>query len=280
MDPSDPLTRLVDLAGDDFQRRLELERLRLEGEKLRLEARRSDRNDRWLVRLFPVVVTAAVSLVGVAISIAQVWSANISRDREQSIANTRYEQERAAAAINAERQWRMTVLNVVTQNFDRIVSKDAEQRSVIRATLSAALTDSLAQRVFSAFALATQGEVSSDWQAASRQAEARIEARRRRARQLIENLFAPDPSVRRSAGEEIIRDWRSDPAFAAQMIAYARQHPENPDGVYNTVAMLGSMEPSAFPPGSHALAFLREAEANGSKTRELSRQLQRRLLQV
>jgi hypothetical protein len=275
----DSLAELSRLAGDDFVRRIEVEKLRLEREKLVADERKAARGDRWLVRLFPIVVSAAATVVGIAISVAQVSSASIERRSVQRLAELRFGEERAAAAINADRQWRMTLLDIVSKNFDRIVSQDPEHRDVIRAALNTALTDSLAQRVFSGFATATKGEVSVGWQNATRDVEARIDDRQRRASQLIASLFAADAPARTAAGAEIIRGWRSSPEFAAQMIAYARQHRDNGNGIFNVVAMLDNMETATLRSiRGPVLGFLQEAEANGERTRQLSRQVQRRLV--
>jgi hypothetical protein len=274
----DSLAELSRLAGEDFVRRIEVEKLRLEREKLRADERKAERSDRWLVRLFPIVISAAATLIGIVISVAQVRTANITRQSDQRLAELRYSEERAAAAINADRQWRMTLLDLVSKNFDRIVSPDPEHRNVMRAALNTALTDSLAQRVFSAFATATRGEASEGWKSATRDVEARIDDRQRRASQLIASLFADNARARTAAGEEIIRDWRANPEFAAQMIAYARQHRANGNGVYNAVAMLDNMETATLRSiRGTVLGFLQEAEANGERTRNLSTQVQRRL---
>jgi hypothetical protein len=96
--------------------------------------------------------------------------------------------------------------------------------------------------------------------------------------QMIADLFATDASVRKAAGDEMLRGWRSDSTAVRLLVEYAQQHPDNKDGTFNAVAILNELDPNAV--SRHrtiVLPFLKNAEKNGEKTAQRSVQLQRRL---
>jgi hypothetical protein len=172
--PNLPVDELRSLADGDFERRLKLEELILNHQRAIWE-------DRWLVRMFPIIVSAAVSIVTIAISGTQLLSARFERESDAKRDSLRYEQEREAARIIADRQYRMAILDVITKNFERLTSGDSLQIRPIRAALETALPDSTATGVFGSLARATTGTARAVWTSASVDAARRADAEDRRA---------------------------------------------------------------------------------------------------
>jgi len=156
---SDPLT---DLTKQQWEREQALRQLAVDEGRLKLEQHRLRLDNRWFVRMFPVLVPAAVSLAGVLITVAQYHSANLATASADS---ARLDASRRAA-IEADRTWRLEILKFVAANFTRITSSDPVERNAMRGTMVAALPDSLALIVFSQLERAAPPAARNTWASA------------------------------------------------------------------------------------------------------------------
>lgn len=95
---------------------------------------------------------------------------------------------------------------------------------------------------------------------------------------LIAALFASDSASRVDAAQKIIAGWRDDPELPGELIQYAAERRDNPNGVYNTVVVLGSLSKETLAKNRQAiLEFERSAQTQGPKTRKAGEDLRARL---
>ena len=86
---------------------------------------------------------------------------------------------------------------------------------------------------------------------------------------LIEQLFAPEGSLRVRAYNEIIRQFRNKPEIIDDLIKYARGNMDNDNGVYNTVVTLKNLSRDITQPKKADInSFCGEARLNGEKTKK------------
>lgn len=94
----------------------------------------------------------------------------------------------------------------------------------------------------------------------------------------VVNLFAADPRTRIAAAQALLERWRSDPELVPELLAYASRHPENDNGVYNTVVVLNGLSPGTLRPHrAEVERFLDFAGTRGPKTAGVVEQLRARL---
>lgn len=137
-------------------------RLSLEERRLKLEQGRYEADNRWFVRILPVILGAAISGAGLLLSCAQVRSAEIAR----SSADSARAQERRQAAMASDRTWRLDVLRFIAANFEQITSQDSVKRNGFRGAMTATIPESLAYIVFVELEKAAIPDQQSTWRVA------------------------------------------------------------------------------------------------------------------
>jgi hypothetical protein len=86
---------------------------------------------------------------------------------------------------------------------------------------------------------------------------------------LIEQLFAPEGSLRVRAYNEIIRQFRTKPEIIDDLIGYAGKNLDNDNGVYNTVVTLKNLSREITQPKKAEInSFCDNAQTNGEKTKK------------
>jgi hypothetical protein len=122
--------------------KLELERERFESEK-KIAAQES----RFFYRNFATVISAAISIAALSVSISQVWVAKIEKQREIDQAKAKAESELELARERDDRKWNYDALQFVSSNKDAIFGGDELQQKRIRdvmvVTFPVAVTDIL-----------------------------------------------------------------------------------------------------------------------------------------
>jgi hypothetical protein len=96
--------------------------------------------------------------------------------------------------------------------------------------------------------------------------------------QLIEDLFDPNPSVRKKAYGGLLPRYEDDPTLIPELLGVARANPRNVDGLYNTLVVLSHMNKESLRPHSNEIRSFAEASKSvGPKVAERSNTLLSRL---
>jgi hypothetical protein len=103
-------------------------------------------------------------------------------------------------------------------------------------------------------------------------------ALKNRKDELVSELYANDPDTRRIAARALVDGWRNDPGLAQHLIDHADANKDNPNGVYNSVVVLGGLSQNALAPHREKVeSFLTTASTQGTKTAEQAQRVKKRL---
>jgi hypothetical protein len=111
----------------EFERDKRERELRLENKRFSLERRRSQFEQRFVNKNLGVLISAAISLAAVLVSIGQVWVAKISKDKELQVASfqkvaederldKQKDKELTSQDAERERQWNLSRAKFITEN--------------------------------------------------------------------------------------------------------------------------------------------------------------------
>jgi hypothetical protein len=96
--------------------------------------------------------------------------------------------------------------------------------------------------------------------------------------QLVSDLYANDADTRRVAARALVDGWRNDTSLAPRLIDHADANKDNPNGVYNSVVVLGGLSPTALAPHRDKVeSFLATASNQGAKTAEQAQRVKKTL---
>ncbi len=144
---------------------LEREKLALERDRLALERERLSLEGNVLRRNFGVLVTAAVSLGAIFVSLAQVWIAYIGKEREREASSAQLKitevqgtQRLELERIERERRWKFDAAKFVSENMDMIFSSDDPSRARIRDMMLAVFPDEITGPLFKRLETSLQSE--------------------------------------------------------------------------------------------------------------------------
>src|SRR5437764_15334784 len=80
-------------------------RLEIERERLKLLRAKSGAETRFTHRHFGTMLTAAISLAAVAVSISQIWAAYVTKDREIALAQAQKDRELSVVQSQKDREY-------------------------------------------------------------------------------------------------------------------------------------------------------------------------------
>jgi hypothetical protein len=133
---------------------LEREKLEIEKERLRLEKRRTESESYFSGRHGGALIAAAVSVIGVAVSGAQVWVAHVTKDKELALQKSQDDTKLQNERDERDRRWKLDMATFVFTHKADIFTEDAARgvqvRNVMLATFPLSITDALFQRIESA----------------------------------------------------------------------------------------------------------------------------------
>lgn len=99
-----------------------------------------------------------------------------------------------------------------------------------------------------------------------------------RRNELIRNLFADNAQLRIAAARDFIQGWQNDSHAISELLNFASQNMENPNGVYNTIVVLNQFSKRALEIYRVDIdKFLDKAKQIGPKTSEQAMLLEERL---
>ena len=178
------------------------------------------------------------------------------------------EAQRQRDLIAAESSLRVAKANIIPPLMDALLSNDAARRQLAVSTLLIALPTEGPE-------LARIVAASDPSQEVKQYASASLD-RRRQA--LLIDLFSADSQTRIEAARALIAGWREDGTVVQELIRYAEEHRDNPNGVYNTVIVLGGLSPAATMGHRDAiLRFAEWAQRQGRKTKSAVEELTAKL---
>lgn len=95
---------------------------------------------------------------------------------------------------------------------------------------------------------------------------------------LVQNLFGSTAAIRGAAYDELISRFSNDPELVPKLLAHAQAHPQNHNGVYNTLVVLSRLDHRALKSDVTAIRALAEkSRAIGPKTSDRADKLLARL---
>ena len=97
---------------------------------------------------------------------------------------------------------------------------------------------------------------------------------------VLEKLFAPTASVRGAAYEQLMSRFSKSPELVPRLLAYADEHIENQNGIYNSLVVLSHLDHRELRSDLSSIrAFAAKARTIGPKTAERAEKLIQRLPQ-
>jgi hypothetical protein len=207
--------------------------------------------------LIAVLIPAAIALAGHFIA-QGISRAEIASEERQA----------AQSRIVAEANTRIGQAELLNTFMQSLTSDNANERKIAIDAILIAMPDQ-------GPAIVRGVARYDDDESVQEKAEASINDRLSR---LVEALFAAEAAVRQQAAQELIQGWRTVPELIPALIAYARNHPANENGVYNTVVVFNAL--GRGPLMAHrdeVMAFLDEAKAIGPRTRRLAEEVEGQL---
>ncbi len=126
------------------QAKLELERERFEFEKETAVGER-----RFLFRNSATVITAAISLAALAVSISQVWVEHIRRQREIEVTQVQNDKELKLEELREDRKWKYDALQFVSSNKDAVFGGNDSERKRIRDVMTVTFPVEILDKLFS-----------------------------------------------------------------------------------------------------------------------------------
>lgn len=201
--------------------------------------------ERWLA-VATVLVPASIALAGHLIG--------------KEIKNTEIAAQDHREALNRElarSQLRISQAGVINTLMHALTSANPQERRLaVRAVLVALPEDGPAL-----VRIVAEGDEN---QAVKAEAKATLS---NQVNDLLQALYGPEKSARIQAAQALVGAWRADPAAAGAILAYADAHPDNEQGIFNTVIVLTDFTDQALLPHHQAIQrFADKARANGPKT--------------
>lgn len=132
--------------------KLELEREKFEFEKeqkFKFEKEKAKLESGFFYRNAASIITAAISLAALSVSISQVWVADIARNKEIETTRLQKEKELQLAELREDRRWKYDSLQFISSNKESIFSKDELERKRIRDVIVITFPPELSDKLFS-----------------------------------------------------------------------------------------------------------------------------------
>lgn len=178
---------------------------RLEIKRYALERYKANREQRFINRNFGILISAAISLSAVLVSLGQVWVAKISKDKEMDVAllqkqaeNERLDKQRnkelMMQAAEQERQWNLSRAKFIADNKKVLFEGRPEELKRMSLLIETLFPADIAVAMFEDFkSTAASPEVQTVWTTAQERVQKRVRANPNLTRQ--SRLSAPPLQV-------------------------------------------------------------------------------------
>jgi hypothetical protein len=161
---------------------------RLEIRRYALERYKANREQRFINRNLGVLISAAISLSAVLVSLGQVWVAKISKDKEMEVAllqkqaeNERLDRQRnkelIMQAAEQERQWNLSRAKFITDYRKILFEGRPEELKRMSLLIETLFPPNIAVAMFEDFkSTATSSEAQTVWNTAQERIQKRVRA--------------------------------------------------------------------------------------------------------
>jgi hypothetical protein len=183
----------------------------------------------------------------------QKAAAKEAMEREQLATERARERELAISEISV----RVSQASVIPPLIDGLLSTDVQRRKLAISAVLIALPEDGPKLVREISTEAPDQEVRT-------YASSALQSRKDH---LVGELYAEDADARKGAARALAEGWRNDPDLAKRIVDQADANKDDPNGVYNSVAVLAAMSPQALAQHKARVeTFVRNAAAQGDKT--------------
>ena len=221
--------------------KLETEKCTLERERLKLEQERS--RPAFFQKNWQAVISVAVSVAAVIVSVGQFYSARSVQRQEYAIKKVETLQRFLPDIASPERRDAALLLLVNSNLMD--------ESEVARLALALKATKVLSDLNTGGYAQAGHYESVLNKEMAD----------------LIKGIFSNDASVRRASAAALLSDWSTNPNLVPGLLDYAAANPGNENGIYNTVIVLENLRSDTLKPYREGIINFAVAAKNiGQKT--------------
>jgi len=131
------------------EEQLNEDKFKLERERFEFEKETAVRERRFLYRNSAAVITAAISLAALAVSISQVWVEHIRKDREIAVTQVKNDKELKLEELREDRKWKYDALQFVASNKDAIFGGIDSERKRIRDVMTVTFPVEILDKLFS-----------------------------------------------------------------------------------------------------------------------------------
>ena len=131
------------------EEQLNEDKFKLERERFEFEKETAVRERRFLYRNSAAVITAAISLAALAVSISQVWVEHIRKEREIEVTQGKNDQELKLEELREDRKWKYDTLQFVASNKDAIFGGIDSERKRIRDVMTVTFPVEILDKLFS-----------------------------------------------------------------------------------------------------------------------------------
>lgn len=185
------------------------------------------KKDVWdrLTSLATILVPAAIALAGYFISNGMKEAELTSQERLAA-------QSQSIAVANTK----IAQANLINTMIKSLTSPDAQERKLAVQAVLIALPEQ------GPVLVRTVAEFDQD-------PGVKVAARNsldQRIGTLIRDLYSDSPNERVAAAQDIIQGWREEPDAVKALVDYAAAHPENSNGIYNTIVVLNDFAAPAL----------------------------------
>lgn len=215
-----------------------------------------------------LIITSIISLAAVAVSFIQIYDAKATRQAELERQQTQYDQNRQTEQDKEGRELNIRLANFISENQDKVFSKDKVDRERMRELILAAFPAESANKVFDRLAaVASDKEAVENWQQGATKAKSLADDARDK---LIGEMFSGDKNTRIAATTEVFRNWSGDSEIVPRAVDYATNNRGNKSGIINTLTVLQSAPPELLRANREQIAALLDAvRGNGAQTADL-----------
>jgi len=121
----------------------------LERERFEFEKDTAARERHFLYRNAATIITAAISLAALAVSLGQVWVEHIRKEREIEVTQAKNDKELKLEELREDRKWKYDTLQFVSSNKDAVFGGDDAERKRIRDVMTVTFPVEVLDKLFS-----------------------------------------------------------------------------------------------------------------------------------
>ncbi len=135
--------------GNRRENDIDRKKLAIEQQHLKLDKKRLKFESRFLNKHFGAIVTSAVSLAAIVVSIGQIKVARIDKEKEIAVQNIQKSKELQQKKIEQDRLWNLQLADFVVKYEEEIFSSDTQKNRRIRDVILVTFPPKITTALFS-----------------------------------------------------------------------------------------------------------------------------------